>query len=247
MFQRLSMRFLSLLGFIWLTLTLTACSFDQYRWSSQYYRVRQGDTLYAIAWRYRLDYQDLARWNGIPPPYRIYPEQRLLLVDPQTLPSDWRPASTTAKSQQKRTTPPAATGSAAKAARSKQPSQIEQPPPSQFHWPTAGAVTQKFAATKGINIAGKFGQPVFASAAGKVVYSGNGLIGYGPLLIIKHNDTYLSAYAHNSKLLVREGEQVKLGQKIAEMGETDQNIVQLHFEIRKQGKPVDPLKYLPKR
>jgi lipoprotein NlpD len=98
---------------------------------------------------------------------------------------------------------------------------------------------------KGIDIAGKLGQPVLASAPGKVVYSGSGLRGYGKLIIIKHNNTYLSAYAHNDKILVKEGQSVTRGQKIAEMGKTDASEVELHFEVRRFGKPVDPAKYLP--
>ncbi len=113
-------------------------------------------------------------------------------------------------------------------------------------WPTKGKVLEGFTeSTKGIDIAGKQGQSVTASAAGKVVYSGAGLRGYGKLIIIKHNNTYLSAYAHNNKLLVKEGQTVAKGQQIAEMGNTDASLVKLHFEIRKNGKPVDPLKYLP--
>jgi lipoprotein NlpD len=113
-------------------------------------------------------------------------------------------------------------------------------------WPAKGKVLEGFSeSTKGIDIAGKPGQSVTASAGGKVVYSGAGLRGYGKLIIIKHNNTYLSAYAHNSKLLVKEGQTVTKGQKIAEMGNTDASLVKLHFEIRKNGKPVDPLKHLP--
>jgi lipoprotein NlpD len=113
-------------------------------------------------------------------------------------------------------------------------------------WPSKGKVSDLFSeSTKGIDIVGMRGQAVTASAGGKVVYSGEGLRGYGKLIIIKHNETYLSAYAHNSKLLVKEGETVIKGQKIAEMGSTDAGLVKLHFEIRKNGKPVDPLKYLP--
>jgi lipoprotein NlpD len=113
-------------------------------------------------------------------------------------------------------------------------------------WPAKGKVLEGFSeSTKGIDIAGKPGQSVTASAAGKVVYSGAGLRGYGKLIIIKHNNIYLSAYAHNSKLLVKEGQTVTKGQKIAEMGNTDASLVKLHFEIRKNGKPVDPLKHLP--
>jgi lipoprotein NlpD len=115
-------------------------------------------------------------------------------------------------------------------------------------WPASGKIVTGFSDTgnlKGIDIAGKAGQPVVASAAGKVVYAGTGLRGYGKLVIVKHNNTYLSAYAHNRDLLVKEGQQVTRGQKIAEMGNTDSDEVKLHFEIRKLGKPVDPLKYLP--
>ncbi len=100
---------------------------------------------------------------------------------------------------------------------------------------------------KGIDIAGKLGQPVIATAAGSVVYAGSGLRGYGELVIIKHNDTFISAYGHNRRLLVNEGQQVKAGQQIAEMGSTGTDQVKLHFEIRRQGKPVDPLQYLPKQ
>jgi lipoprotein NlpD len=115
-----------------------------------------------------------------------------------------------------------------------------------WSWPTRGKILGAFSeSSKGIDISGDAGQPVTASANGKVVYSGAGLRGYGKLIIIKHNNTYLSAYAHNSKILVKEGQTVAKGQKIAEMGNTDASLVKLHFEIRKNGKPVDPLKHLP--
>jgi lipoprotein NlpD len=115
-------------------------------------------------------------------------------------------------------------------------------------WPAKGKIVNGFSeatSLKGIDIAGSAGQPITASAAGKVVYAGSGLRGYGKLIIIKHNETYLSAYAHNRDILVKEGQQVGKGQKIAEMGNTDADQVKLHFEIRRQGKPVDPLRYLP--
>lgn len=115
-------------------------------------------------------------------------------------------------------------------------------------WPAKGKIIASFnegASLKGVDISGKVGQPVLASAPGKVVYSGSGLRGYGKLVIIKHNKTYLSAYAHNSQILVREGQAVAKGQRIAEMGDSDADQVKLHFEIRRMGKPVDPLKYLP--
>ena len=116
-------------------------------------------------------------------------------------------------------------------------------------WPVPGNVVSPFSegGNKGLNFAGRAGDPVFAAGDGKVVYAGAGLRGYGELLIVKHNATYLSAYAHNRKILVKEGQQVSRGQKIAEMGSTDTDSVKLHFEIRKQGKPVDPAPYLPKR
>ena len=116
-------------------------------------------------------------------------------------------------------------------------------------WPVPSKVVEPFndSGNKGLNFSGKAGEPVVAAGDGKVVYAGAGLRGYGELVIIKHNVTYLSAYAHNRKILVKEGQQVTRGQKIAEMGNTDADSVKLHFEIRKQGKPVDPAQYLPKR
>jgi len=119
----------------------------------------------------------------------------------------------------------------------------------EWMWPATGRVLAGFSkgTNKGVDILGKVGDPVFASASGRVVYSGTGLRGYGKLVIIKHNDTYLSAYAHNSNLLVKEGQSVVKGQKIAEIGSTDSPQAKLHFEIRRQGEPVDPLKFLPER
>ena len=119
-----------------------------------------------------------------------------------------------------------------------------------WQWPTAGNVKRGFnntASKKGINIAGRLGQPVYAASGGDVVYSGSGLVGYGNLVIIKHDDVFLSAYGHNRRLLVKEGEKVKPGQMIAEMGETAKDGALLHFEIRQEGKPVDPMRYLPKQ
>jgi lipoprotein NlpD len=116
-------------------------------------------------------------------------------------------------------------------------------------WPTSASLSAPYsdAGNKGLDFAGKAGDPVLAAGDGKVVYAGSGLRGFGELVIVKHNATYLSAYAHNRKILVKEGQQVSRGQKIAEMGNTDADSVKLHFEIRKQGKPVDPAQYLPKR
>jgi Membrane-bound metallopeptidase len=116
----------------------------------------------------------------------------------------------------------------------------------EWSWPTKGKVVANFneSSNKGVDIAGTLGQPVHAAAPGRVIYSGSDLRGYGKLVIIKHNPNYLSVYAHNNQILVKEGQQITLGQKIAEMGSTDSNTVKLHFEIRRQGKSVDPLKYL---
>jgi lipoprotein NlpD len=118
-----------------------------------------------------------------------------------------------------------------------------------FSWPHSGQVITGFDETKnkGLDFAGKAGDPVLAAADGKVVYAGSGLRGYGNLVILKHNNTYLTAYAHNQTLLVKEEQAVVKGQRIAEMGNSDADRVKLHFEIRKQGKPVDPSKYLPSR
>jgi lipoprotein NlpD len=136
--------------------------------------------------------------------------------------------------------PPAQRGAALPAEVIADPDRVE------WIWPAKGRLLEGFSeATKGIDIAGKAGEPVTASAGGKVVYSGGGLRGYGKLIIIKHNNTYLSAYAHNNKILVKEGQTVVKGEKIGEMGSTDSELVKLHFEIRKNGKPVDPLKHLP--
>lgn len=218
---------------------LVACGISEGFRKSHLYRVRSGDTLYAISWRYQLDYKTLARWNNISPPYLIHPGQELILSDPDELPPERRPAS----------------GGLSKSpdepVKSSKASRKADPPPKDFIWPTKGKVVQKFAGRKsgsqGIDIAGEYGQEVRAAAAGRVVYSGNGLSGYGKLVIVKHNEDFLSAYAHNSKLYVKEGEQVKTGQLIAAMGDAGDNQARLHFEVRKQGRPVDPLKYLPGR
>ncbi|QJD58792.1 peptidoglycan DD-metalloendopeptidase family protein [Pseudomonas sp. gcc21] len=159
-----------------------------------------------------------------------------------------------------RTTPPAVTSrpsaptaKPAPSAKPATPAPVAKVPTNVdgWNWPAEGALISRFQSNgslnKGIDIAGEMGQPVKAAANGAVVYAGRGLIGYGDMIIIKHDQTYLSAYAHNSRLLVKEGDQVKAGQKVAEMGNSGTDRVKLHFEIRRQGKPVDPLSYLPKR
>ena len=206
-----------------------------------WYTVKTGDTLYSIAWRYGLDYQQLVVWNNISSDYVIQPGQQLKLLGPDTTTGESKNNQPTQTSKQSKTTSQKnSTGTVA-----------SNSGPVQWRWPTEGKVLNTFAINKlgqrGIDIGGELGQPVYAVADGKVVYSGNGLAGYGNLVIIKHNDTYLSAYAYNHQRLVKEGANVKAGKVISKMGRSGDGTTRLHFEIRKNGKPVDPIKYLPKR
>jgi len=209
--------------------------------------VSAGETLFSIAWRYGLDYKDLAKHNGLALRDTIYPAQRLRLdVD--------RAVSKTTKNPKRNVTHSAAKASRPliKAAPTLSPApRAKTRGPLRWQWPARGALLTRFSSNnslnKGIDIAGKLAQPVNSAGSGTVVYAGSGLRGYGNLLIIKHNDNYLSAYAHNSKLLVQEGDVVKAGQAIAKMGSSGTSRVKLHFEIRREGKPVDPLHYLPKQ
>lgn len=212
--------------------------------------VRKGETLFAIAWRYHRDYKDLARINGINWPYRIYPGQKIRLGNY---------ANKVTKDNKKQTSVPKVTkthrykkpGNDAKPIQEKVANQRDKRVNIVWSWPARGSVLKRFSSrgkvNKGITLAGKRGDPVFAAASGEVVYSGPGFVGYGNLIIIKHSQTFLSAYAHNSRLLVKEGQQVKARQKIAEIGSTGTTRDQLYFEIRSNGKPVDPMRYLPKR
>jgi len=280
------------------------------------YRVQPGDTLYAIAFNHGVDYRDLAQWNGIAAPYRIYVGQELRFDAPQATasaqpvpgnpvvepvrdrsvttvapltpaPAPPRPVSPPsppkpqASSAMFETVPadqtplpaPVETAPPPKAVAVNPPPPPTVPPkpivvpaeapkptevPPQLNaggvswrWPASGNVVGTFVGgdqtKQGIDIAGNEGDPVLATADGEVVYSGNGLIGYGELIIIKHNANFLSAYGHNRKRLVQEGSRVKAGQQIAEMGATAAARNELHFEIRKNGKPVNPLEYLPVR
>ncbi|SMF06175.1 lipoprotein NlpD [Alteromonadaceae bacterium Bs31] len=226
--------------------------------------VAKGDTLYSIAWRYNLDYKQLARANGIGRDYYIYPGQKLRLdytlsaVEPpkhqppaRKAPDKVTPAKPSKKAVKTVTSPPKARSIKTS---SKAPQKPPSPPsnsPKSWLWPAKGKLVATFSSNgglnKGIDIRGNLGEPVYAAAAGTVVYSGSGLRGYGKLLIVKHSDKYLSAYAHNRKLLVKEGSKVKAGDKIAEMGSSGTDTVKLHFEIRYDGNPVDPLRFLPRR
>ncbi|HEX6833244.1 MAG TPA: peptidoglycan DD-metalloendopeptidase family protein [Rudaea sp.] len=291
------------------------------------YRVERGDTLYSIAFKRGLDYRDVANWNGIEPPYRIFVGQELRMSAPgapSNVPIAAAPAAVpgdvvlapgeevvtrAAPDQSKAATVTTLSGAPAPASRSASPppasvapapvaappkasaatalqpestpnvppasptpkpaAELPRPPPEvvlaakpettttppagngTWRWPSPGKVVGTFVGgdqtRQGIDIAGKAGDPVYASADGDVVYSGNGLLGYGELIIIKHNANFLSAYGHNRKRLVQEGDKVKSGQQIAEMGSSASARDELHFEIRKNGKPVNPLDYLPGR
>jgi len=241
-----------------------------------YYTVRPGDTLIRIALETGQNWKDIARWNQIDNPNRIEVGQVLRVVPPTaaSLAQASKPnvapapaaAATSAPSGQGVSTS-AVTGTGSVAAQplpaaSTAPAAASTPAPAPapasgkadadevaFIWPAAGNVIANFddQKNKGLGIHGKAGDAVLAAAEGRVVYAGSGLRGYGNLIILKHNNTFLTAYAHNQVLLVKEDQNVKQGQKIAEMGSSDADRVKLHFEIRRNGKPVDPAKYLPGR
>jgi lipoprotein NlpD len=208
-------------------------------------RVQRGDTLYGIASRNGIDMRDLASWNGIPAPYTIYPGQTLRL----------HPGGGSASTASATRPAPAAQVPARPATAPKPVAPAPAPAPVNsgisWRWPADGHVIGRFVANdatkQGVDIAGSSGQPVRAAADGVVVYSGAGLVGYGELIIVKHSESWLSAYGHNRKRLVNEGQNVKAGQQIAEMGSSGASREMLHFEIRYNGKPVDPQLYLPKR
>lgn len=220
-----------------------------------HYVVSRGDTLYSIAWRYGMDYRKLAAANEIAAPHRIYPGQKLVMKEVEvSAPRSRRDSRTRIATVSPDQRSNSRTESKPSGRRS--PSSAVSPPAASlsqtgWRWPNEGRVTKTFTTSgrehKGIDIAGKLGEPVYAAAAGTVVYAGSGLVGYGNLLIVKHDERYLSAYAHNRHLLVKEGDSVKSGQKIAAMGNSGTESVMLHFEIRRDGKPVDPLHLLPKR
>jgi lipoprotein NlpD len=192
------------------------------------YTVKRGDTLYSIAWRHGLDYREVARWNGIGRDYLIRPGQVLDLVP-----------SSRARRQARQPPPPV----------------VATPVPAipagaavRWAWPADQVrlrSTTRPNSSQGLTMAGQLGQPIRAAAAGSVVYVGSGLLGYGQLVIVKHNETFLSAYGHTQAALVHEGEAVQSGQAIATMGEGPGQRPMLYFEIRVNGQPVDPLRYLP--
>ncbi len=233
-----------------------------------YRTVVHGDTLYSIAWEAGRDYRELANWNRISPPYTIKLGQQLRVVPPVAEKTVAPPAKPAAKNK---TTSAVAGKAPAPTVKSPPVVAVTPRPVSKkaktesvkstdsgktgassvtWMWPADGQMLKRYSdrdASKGLDIGGTRGQPVRATANGRVVYQGSGLRGYGQLIIVKHSDEFLSAYAHNDRIYVKEGEVVKRGQKIADMGSTGTDRVKLHFEIRRQGTPIDPLKYLPKR
>jgi lipoprotein NlpD len=211
-------------------LLLAACGEPYRKPDAAAYTVRSGDTLYSIAWRHGVDYRDLARWNDLPGDYRIYPGQ-VLKLEP-------RGSQRTAKSPNRSTHPSARPAAISPADNV-----------TAWTWPTDGptaAVRHAQTGSQGLTIAGHEGQIIRAAARGKVVYTGSGLRGFGQLVIVKHTNVFLSAYAHNRALRVAEGDEVALGQPIAEMGLGPDRIPMVYFEIRYNGKPVDPRLYLPR-
>lgn len=298
-------------GLLCILLTLCACSGtggSRQSYNPQSYTVKTGDTFYLIAWKYKLDYRTLARWNHLQEPYVIYPGQKILIY-PAGYMASYEPTQASAnlkKSTSKkynRKTPKHYTvrsgdtlysiarkfGVSVKALQqannlsssttiykgqrlnirssvvqiASTPSRSEpssrkpkmpvfdkkSPPPKHWVWPTKGKVIATFKGSKstqqGIDIAGALNQPIYAVSAGTVVYQGKGLLRYGNTVIIKHNDTFLSAYAYNNAVMVKEGDKVSMGQLIAKMGRLGRNTPALHLEIRENGKAVNPLMYLP--
>ena len=220
-----------------LSLVLAACgSAPSWQDRQEVHIVRKGETLFSIASRYGKRPSDVARWNRLGDGSLIYPGQVLRISGPGSTSTSTRTASNS--------------GTAAKPSPRPLPSIPAQPSP-KWAWPTNGRINVEFGAKPGpgtgVLINGRMGQPILAAASGHVVYAGSGLIGYGQLIILKHNDTYLSTYGYTASLLVKEGEQVKKGQRIATMGEGPERKPRLHFEIRRNGEPVNPRQHLPAR
>ena len=220
--------------------------------SHVYHFVEPGETLYSVSWAYGHDFREVAKWNDIPPPYIVKRGQKIRVAA-------LAPVSQSPKKSSKNSSIANITkaGKDQNRKADKKVSNNLAPVVSRsqklvWRWPIKGGkIIQTFdagnPAKQGVDVTGKFGQPVYTAEAGRVVYSGSGLNHYGKLIIVKHNETFLSAYAHNKRLLVKEGDILKSGQRIAEMGSTGTNTTKLHFEIRRNGKPVNPLRYLPKR
>lgn len=228
------MRWLSLAIAILLT---ASCSHEPVRTGT--YTVRSGDTVFAIAKRYRVDYRDLARWNRLGRDYAIQVGQVLVLHAPIGPHTRSAPATRSA-----------ATSPSTPSPKNSEEAGLSTSPMPKWVWPVdGGAATaiERPNGAQGLGISGALGQEIHAASEGRVVYTGTGLLGYGQLIIVKHNDAYLTAYGYTQSVLVKEGEQVRTGQAIATMGAAPQGTPQLYFEIRLNGKPVEPLPLLPKR
>jgi lipoprotein NlpD len=210
-----------------------------------YYRIKRGDTLLRIALDHGQSHREIAEWNNISDPNVIEVGQ-VIRVEPT---KSSKPITSRAEVKQEKPVDkkPLNTAQSEKPIQEKPNQDLATDTGIRLSWPSKGEVVERFdeGKNKGIGIAGKSGDPIQSAADGKVVYAGNSLRGYGNLVIVKHDNTYLTAYAHNRTLLVKEGDLVKKSQKIAEMGNTDSDRVKLHFELRKNRKPVDPSAYLP--
>lgn len=279
-------------------IALAACGRHAIFPETEEYLVGSGDTLYSIAWEQGVDHRELASWNKLKPPYRIYPGQLLVLHpfsseydddEPEPAPppkagarvatipmGDSRPLETRSleTAEPPRSAPvPDSAAEAEPASRPSVPAPVPvpappaaptspstpvpapMPPPAPrnvsfsgtWGWPAEGEPSApQSPARKGLDIHGKLGQPIHAARSGRVVYAGTGLKGFGLIAIVKHDESYLSAYGHNDRLLVREGDEVMAGQQIAAMGLGPENLPLLYFEVRRNGKPIDPYKVLPK-
>ena len=234
-----------------------------------YYTIKPGDTLIRIGLENGQNWKDLVKWNNLDNPNIIEVGQVLRVIAPGLDPNAASTRGVTTARVETRAldakgaaSPASGAASATPVPVANAPSPVITAPPAtavaagrdadddvNWAWPAAGTVIAPFdeGKAKGLSIGGKAGDPVLAAADGRVVYAGSGLRGYGNLIILKHNNTYLTAYAHNQTLLVKEDQAVRRGQKIAEMGSSDADSVKLHFEIRKQGKPIDPARLLPPR
>ena len=233
--------------------------FKQQAYTANTYQVKTGDTLYSIAWYSGNDYKDLAIINKIPPPYQIKPGQVLTLVK---LPKTIKPKTNKRSGLTSKVITNQSVDRPKKQAYGKSENKVIKGPVGpiigqfpervkSWQWPTSESVSRRFSGkeqgNKGLDFLGKLGLPILAAADGKIVYTGDALRGFGKLIIIKHSDAYLTAYAHNDNMLVKEQQWVRAGQKIATMGRSGTDKVKLHFEVRYKGKSVDPLSYLPRR
>ncbi|OUS08124.1 hypothetical protein A9Q90_04585 [Gammaproteobacteria bacterium 54_18_T64] len=242
-------------------LLLTGCGFTPAPVSSRipppsqkidHHIVGTGDTLFAIAWRYELSVVSLARANGLAQPYNIYLGQRLSLdMSGARLAHDKPIRKSSSSVAIGHSKSPAKVVRANHSKPAVRPGKVYDLPKGNWHWqwPVKGQVSRHYDSNrtfKGLNVQTEMGRVVGAAAPGVVVYAGRGLRGYGQLLIIKHSETYLSAYAHNRKIYVREGQSVTVGEKISDVGGDPENNGRLYFEIRKNGKPVDPIRLLPR-